>query len=178
MFLRKINAGLSLLATVLLIGHAGIFSAWMLSGKNNKPAEFVAWVLVGLMAIHVVLTILLAIGNRKTGAGKEGKAYVKLNISTYVQRVTGVLMLLLTGFHIASAGNDFQPQMLHAVLHPLFFAAALVHTAVSASKALITLDVGNTTIIKIVDVAMKALCAAALVASVAGLYICLFAGAA
>ena len=68
--------------------------------------------------------------------------------------------------------------MLHAVLHPLFFAAALAHVSVSTSKALITLGIGNAKAVKIVDTVMKILCPAIFAAAVIGFYICLFVGVA
>jgi hypothetical protein len=99
-----------------------------------------------------------------------------MNVSTIVQRITSVLMCLLLGLHIAGAANHFQPKMLHAVFHPLFFATALVHVAVSTSKALITLGVGSAKLVKCVDILVKGICAATLVAGVIGFYLCLFVG--
>ena len=68
--------------------------------------------------------------------------------------------------------------MLHAILHPLFFAIVLAHVAVSVSKAMITLGIGNAKVIKVVDVVMKVICIATFVAGIIGFYLCLFVGVA
>ena len=136
------------------------------------------FVLVGVTALHAALSIVLAALSDK-GAGKgKYKAYPKLNIPTLVQRMTGILMLLLLGLHIAGAANHFQPKLLHAILHPLFFAVALAHSSMSTSKALITLGIGTTKVIRRVDIAMRVLCLSTFVASVIGFYLCLFVGVA
>ena len=177
MKLRKINAGLSLLTTVLLMDHAIFFSGWMLSRcAIAKSAENLPWLLAGLTVLHAALSLLLAVLGRK--GAKKARSYPKQNIPTMVQRITGLLMLFLLGLHIAGAASHFQPKMLHALLHPLFFAAALAHVSVSASKSMITLGIGSAKIIKLVDTVMKCLCAATFVSGVIGFYLCLFLGVA
>lgn len=177
--IRKINAVCALITTVLLLDHATFFSIWMLSRCSiAKSGDVFPWVLVTVMAVHVILSIILVISTRKDAKNKKHKEYYKLNIETYVQRITGFLIILLIGLHIAGAANYYQPKMLHAVLHPLFFAAALAHVSVSAGRALITLGIGNARAIRIINVAIKALCCAIFVAGVIGFYICLFVGVA
>lgn len=179
MLLRKINATLSLLTTVLLLDHAIFLSVWMLSRCSIAKAEnFMPWVLAGLMAIHAIISIVLAILGHKGVEKRKCKEYPKLNVSTMIQRMSGIFMLLLLGLHIAGAANHFQPKILHAVLHPLFFAVALAHVAVSTSKALITLGIGNAKVVKIVDVIIKVLCVGTFIAGVIGFYLCLFVGVA
>ena len=87
-------------------------------------------------------------------------------------------MILLLILHIVGAINHFQPKILHAVLHPLFFAVVLSHVAVSGSKAMITLGIGSAKVVNATDVVIKVLCVATFVASVIGFYICLFVGVA
>ncbi len=95
-----------------------------------------------------------------------------------MQRVTGIGMLLLLGLHIAGAANHFQPKILHTIMHPLFFGVCSLHIAVSISKAMITLGIGNAKTVKIVDIIIKILCAIIWIASVIGFYRCLFLGVA
>lgn len=90
--------------------------------------------------------------------------------------MSGILMMIFIGIHIAGAKNHFQPKMLHAVVHPLFFGVVLAHVAVSTSKSLITLGIGSAKVIKIVDIAIKILCRATFIAGVIGFYLCLFLG--
>ena len=179
MILRKINAALSLATTVLLMNHAIFFSIWMLSRCSiEKSADFMPRILAVLMVIHAVLSVILLIKTHKGAEKNKGKKYAALNIGTVMQRITGVLIVLMMGLHMAGAANHFQPKMLHAVLHPLFFAAALAHIAVSADKALITLGIGSVGVICAVRIAMRVICGATLVAGVIGFYLCLFVGVA
>ena len=179
MILRKINAALSLFTTVLLMDHAIFLSVWMLSRCSiEKSADFMPRILAFLMMIHAILSIILLIKNRKGAEKNKHKKYSKLNTETYVQRITGVLIILLMGLHIAGAANHFQPKILHAILHPLFFAVALAHCAVSVDKAFVTLGIGSAKFIRAVNVAMKIICCVTLVAGVIGFYICLFVGVA
>ena len=179
MRLRKINAGLSLLTSVLFLDHAIFLSVWMLSRCSiEKSAENMPWVLAAVAAAHAALSILLAILGHKGAEKRKCKTYPKMNIPTYVQRASGILMILLIGLHIAGAANHFQPKMLHAILHPLFFAVSLAHIAVSTGKAMITLGIGNARAVKIIDLIMKILCVVIFAAAVIGFYLCLFVGVA
>ena len=179
MILRKINAVLSLFTTVLLMDHAIFLSVWMLSRCSiEKSADFMPRILVVMMVLHAILSIILLIKNRKCTEKNKHKKYSELNIETYVQRIAGVLIILMMGLHIAGASNHFQPKILHAILHPLFFAVALAHSAVSVDKAFVTLGIGSAKFIRAINVAMKIICCATFVAGVIGFYICLFVGVA
>lgn len=177
--LRKINAGLSLLTTVLLLDHAIFFSIWMLSRCTiEKSVDAMPWVLTALMGIHAVLSIPLVFLGRKGAEKRRYNQYFKMNIPTLVQRVSGIFMLLLLALHLVGSANHFQPKLLHAILHPIFFATALTHVSVSTSKALITLGIGNAKLVRVVDVVMTVICGVVLVAGVVGFYLCLFMGVA
>ena len=179
MTMRKINAALSLLTTFLLLNHAIFLSIWMLSRCSiSKSNTFMPWVLVGAMAIHAFISIGMAITSHIGAEKRKVKTYVKLNAPTIIQRVSGILMILLIGLHIAGAANYYRPKMLHAALHPLFFIVAMAHTAISTGKAMITLGIGNARIVKIVDIAVKVLCVLTVIASAIGFYLCLFVGVA
>lgn len=177
MILRKINALVSLLTTALLMKHAVFLSIWMLSrGSMAKADNGMPFVLAALMVIHALISIILGILVHKGTKKQACKSYPKMNIPTIVQRATGIMMIVLLGLHISGSANHFQPKMLHAVIHPLFFAAALAHTSISASKAMITLGIGNAKTVKVVDAVMKIICIATFAASVVGFYLCLFVG--
>ena len=90
-----------------------------------------------------------------------------MNVSTLVQRISGVLLIPFTALHIAGAVGFMQPpEIVHAILPPLFFALALAHAAVSTSKAFITLGIGNARFIKVADIVIKVICAATLITCV------------
>ena len=179
MILRKINAGLSLVTTVLFLNHAISLSIWMLYRCSiKKSAANMPIALMVVTTLHAVLSILLVILGRKGAEKRKCKSYPKMNSSNIMQRVTGIGMLLLLGLHIAGAANHFQPKILHTIMHPLFFGVCSMHIAVSVSKAMITLGIGNAKTVKIVDIIMKILCAVTWIASVIGFYRCLFLGVA
>ena len=178
MLLRKINAGVSLLTTFFLLGHAIFLSIWMLSRCSiEKSNNFIPWILLGLMVIHALISIELGVSAHKDIEKKKCKTYPKQNIVTVLQRMSGVAMILLIMLHIMGSANGFQPQILHAVLHPLFFGLALSHAAVSTSKAFVTLGIGNAKLVKVIDIVMGLLCGVTIIASILGFCLCLFMGA-
>ena len=175
MVLRKINAGLSLLSTILLMVHAMFHAAWMLSqGGIEKTTNILSWVLFGLMLLHAFISIDLVVSvYAETEERKHKyKHYPQMNGSTLIQRVSGMLLIVFTVLHVAGTmGYLTPPPVVHAILPPLFFTVALMHAAVSTSKALITLGIGNARLVKTVDIAMRAICIVTLVADVVGFYL-------
>lgn len=180
MTLRKINAGISLITTVLLMNHAIFNAVRMLSQSDvEKSGPPVAWILALFMMLHAILSIYMAIdahagvenGQAKAGTQKI-KSYPKMMIPTVIQRMSGVLLIVFSAFHIAGAGGAMKPPFLvHVILPPLFFTLAMAHVSVSVSKAFITLGIGNARVVKVVDVVTKVLCAATLLASLTGFYL-------
>lgn len=170
MLIRKINAGLSLLITFLLMDHAVFYSVWMLSrGSIEKSASFMPWILMGLTVIHAFIGIDLAVTGIMEAAKHKDKNYPKMNASTLVQRISGILLLLFVPLHVAGAAGFMHPPKIVQATVPLgFFTIALAHVAVSASKALITLGIGSAKFIKAVDIVVKIICAATLIAAITG----------
>ena len=173
MLQRKLNAVISLICTFLLMGHAIFHAAWMLSrGSIAKPVGFMSWILVGLMLAHAFISIDMGISAHMNAEKRPCKQYPKMNVATLFQRISGILMIIFAGLHIAgTVGFLHPPKIVHAILPPLFFAIALAHTAISTSKAFITLGIGNARLVKTVDIAMKVLCALTLIADIVGFYL-------
>ena len=123
MLLRKFNAGLSLLSTLLLLDHAIFLAVWMLSrGTIPKSADFLAWVLMGLTLLHALISIDLVVSAYVDSDNHKAKSYAKLNLATIIQRISGVLTMLFMGLHIAGATGLMQPpKLVHAIVPPLFF---------------------------------------------------------
>lgn len=178
MLSRKINAGLSLLTTFLLLDHALFNSIRMLSGGRVATSfNYAPWILTVLMAIHAFISIDLAISSHLNGEKCKCKNYPKMNAPTIVQRVSGVLLILFTALHIAGAAKYMvPPAVVHAILPPLFFAVALAHAAISTSKAFITLGIGSARFVKAADIVIKVICVLTLIAGVMGFYLYNFAG--
>ena len=173
MLMRKINAGLSLLTAVLLLDHAIFKTVRMISrGIIGKGGSFISWILFGLMLAHAVISIDLAISAHSEEETRKGKSYPKLNISTIIQRITGMVLIVFAGLHVAgAAGYMTPPPIVHAIVPAVFFTIALMHVAVSTSKAFITLGIGNAKFVKAADLVIKVICAATLIAALTGFYL-------
>ena len=173
MLLRKFNAVLSLLATLLLLDHSIFTSVWMLSrGSIQQSAPFAPRALMGVMVLHAFVSIDLAISAHMEGEKRKCKSYPKMNRATIVQRISGVLLLVFAALHVAGTTGALQPpHLVHTILPPIFFAIALAHTAVSVDKAFITLGIGNARFAKAVSIIIKVICAATLIAGVVGFYL-------
>lgn len=173
MILRKINAAVGLLSTVFLLIHAVIVAIWTLSrGRIAISAGFMPWILLGLVLIHALISIDLAISAHEDSENRKCKSYPKLNVPTMIQRISGIVLIVFTVLHVAGAAGFMQPpHLVHAILPPLFFGIALTHVAVSTSKAFITLGIGNARFVKTVDIVMKVICGVTLIADIAGFYL-------
>ena len=173
MLMRKINAGLSLLTAFLLLVHAIFNAVWMISrGTIEKSGTFMPWILFGLMLAHAFISIDLAISAHEGTEKRKCKSYPKLNVATVFQRISGVVLILFTALHVAgAAGFMTPPPIIHATVPAVFFTIALAHAAVSTSKAFITLGIGNAKLVKAVDIVVKVICAATLIAALTGFYL-------
>ena len=173
MSMRKINAVTSLLSTLLLLVHAITLAIWMLSrGTIVIDTGFMPWVLVGIMVTHALISIDLAISAHSETENHNFKSYPKENIPTIIQRISGIALILFTALHVAGAAGFMQPpQIVHAIVPPLFFAIALMHTGISTNKAFITLGIGNAKFIKTLGIVMKVICGTTLIADVVGFYL-------
>lgn len=173
MLLRKINAIISLLTALFLLDHAIFTSVWMLSnGSIEQSAPIVPWILVILVAAHAFISLCFAFSGHSKGENRKVKSYPKMNGATIFQRVSGILLIVFIALHVAGASGALQmPHIVHAILSPLFFSIALAHTAISTDKAFITLGIGNASAIKVVSIVVKLICAATLIAAIAGSYL-------
>lgn len=172
MLLRKINSVLSLLVTVLLLDHSIFNAVWMLSQGSIAKTTALSWVLFGTMLAHAVLCIIFGIQAHRGEAKQQSNAYAPVNLSVKIQRIGGLILIPLTVLHVLGTIGVIQPpQVIHAILPPLFFAVCLLHVAVSGSKAFITLGIGSAKLIKVVDIAVKALSAVIFIANVVGFYL-------
>lgn len=173
MLMRKINAIISLLATIFLLDHAIFISVWMISkGSVEQSAPVAPWILAGLVALHAFIGIYFAVSSHMDGEKRKVKSYPKMNRVTIFQRVSGILLIIFTVLHIAgAAGAMTPPHIVHTIFPPLFFTIALAHTAVSADKAFITLGIGNARFIKVLSIIIKVICTLTLIASIVGFYL-------
>ena len=173
MKLRKTNAIFSLISTILLLSHAISLAAWMLSqGSIPKAPSAIPRALTMFFLVHAIISIILMASSHKGAPKNKGNQYPKMNAATIVQRISGALLIVFTALHIVGArGITNTTPLVHAIVPPLFFALVMAHLAISASKAFITLGIGNAKFIKRADVAIKVICAVTLVADIIGFYL-------
>ena len=125
-----------------------------------------------MMMVHAIISIILGFLGHKGAEKRKCNGSSSMNAPTYFQRVSGILLIIFTVLHILGASGVMQPpQMVHVIVPPLFFTLSLAHVAVSASKALITLGIGNVKFVKAADVAVKLICCATLIVDLIGFYL-------
>ena len=174
MILRKINAILSLITTILLLGHAISIASWMLSRGKIIPfgGHALPRILMVAFVAHALVSIIIMILAHKREKKNKGKSYPKLNAPTMIQRISGVLLILFTFLHVAGAkGIITPPPFIHAVIPTVFFIMVMAHISISASKAFITLGIGNAKFIKRVDIGIKVICGITVIADIIGFYL-------
>ena len=172
---RKVNASLSLVCTFLILVHGAYDAVWMMMrGLVPNLPKPMAFILMSFVIVHTILSIVTAILGSEGKSETKGKFYAKENIKTLVQRVFGALMVLLLAPHILGMGNRLAPKNIHSIIHPIFFLAVYGHTAISTSKAFITLGIGNAKTIKVIDIVARILCILIFIASVVGLYLVMY----
>ena len=97
MILRKLNAWLSLVTTILFLDHAIFHAIWMLSrGSVVKNVNCVSLVMFMLMIIHAFISILLAFLGHKGAEKRKCNGYPNMNRATYIQRASGMLLIIFT----------------------------------------------------------------------------------
>jgi large-conductance mechanosensitive channel len=173
---RKVNAVISLICSCLILIHGSYDALWMmLRGKITTLPKFLPLALIIFVVIHIILSIVTAILGSGGKKNPNSKMYKKENIKTMIQRVFGLLIIILLPPHIIGMGNHLVPKVLHSIIHPLFFLVVYAHTAISFSKAFITLGIGNAKFIKIVDRLITILCMFIFIASIIGVYLVMYA---
>ena len=147
MKIKKINAAAALLTAVLLIIHVLYCCYEMLALYYNETLKMITalpfMIMTCLHAIMGMLSVFLL------SDGTRADLYPKLNRATIIQRTTAALIFPLLFLHIktyeilknlSEQGDSF---MIYAVMaiQILFYAVVMTHTAVSISRALVTLGV-------------------------------------
>lgn len=141
MNIKKWNARLSLLTVVLFLIHEGYqLYAYTAMYYNPVLSKVTGYALTGAMALHVILSMMSVFILHDA----KKVTYKKLNIKTVLQRVSGVLIVLLLPLHIFSFGILKSSvggigYILTEIAQILFYAALLCHIALSFSNSLVTL---------------------------------------
>lgn len=148
MKIKKANAVLGLVTAVLLLVHMSIMSYSLFTGwYNYAVCKMSARMVCTFFILHILVTLVVFFfcheGSRITCK--------KQNFSVIMQRIEGLLMLLLIHSHVNAYSHMATGQTLTAgqsvricVMEVLFFTAVTFHTTHSISNALITLGAVQT----------------------------------
>ena len=145
MKLKKINAALSLLTTLTLFVHIGFTTyAFLTFFYNETLKNIFSYPFMVFTCLHAILGMCIVLFFND---GSKLADYPKQNVETIVQRITGFLMLPLLILHLntfkllqscAADGKWFLFGLL-IFSQVVFYVDVFAHTAVSFSRAFITL---------------------------------------
>jgi succinate dehydrogenase/fumarate reductase cytochrome b subunit len=90
---------MGLVGLLLLHGIAGGFQLMGLIPGGSTLLEGLAWIMLALLAVHIVLGVVLAVKTLRTSA-KAGVAYKKENALFWVRRLSGFALALLLLLHL------------------------------------------------------------------------------
>ena len=145
MRIKKINAVLALLTTLALIIHIGYNIFAFLTFYYNPVLKTVTTTpMIVLCCAHGICGMCSVF---LLGDGTRLDVYQKENRKTIMQRISAALIFPLLILHLKtfgllqdlSAAGNWVPFYLILIVQVLFFGVIILHTAVSFSKALITL---------------------------------------
>ena len=139
--IKKLNAGISLLVTGLLLLHALYQAVSYLVFYYNPFLSKLFGILISVFfAVHAVISLGCVFFLHDS----KSIAYKKLNMRTFFQRLSALVMIFLLPLHIysftllgAAAGTRFY--VLIEAAQVLFFAALFLHVALSFTNALVSL---------------------------------------
>lgn len=163
MNVKKLNARLSLLTIFFLLIHEGYQLYAFITFYYNPALSMASGISVAVcLVLHVILSVISVISLHDS----KTVVYKRLNIRTVIQRISGVLLLVLLPLHIftmpllkLSVGGA--GYVLTEAVGIIFYAAVSCHAALSFSNALITLgllsDIKKKRVIDIVALVFFAL---------------------
>lgn len=162
---KKINAVLGISIIVIFLVHI-IYEivAYLTFYYNPAVTKIIAYTALGAVALHILMSIYIVAFAHDKGKGMK---YPALNARTLIQRITAVLMTVLVIFHMntfkllsMNAKTNMPAFVLVLAVQIIFYASVLLHVAVSAGNALITLGLvtsGKTR--KKIDIVVWIICA-------------------
>ncbi len=89
--MRRLNLFLVVGMLVTFLAHA-VMGALQLSGANTNTLKPLAWVCVGLMAAHIVVSAVLTV-QTLYACKKSGTGYFRNNRMFWAKRITGLTIL-------------------------------------------------------------------------------------
>jgi succinate dehydrogenase/fumarate reductase cytochrome b subunit len=127
----------------------GVMGSFMLLGVGSIAGKILAWIGVGIIAVHTVLGVLLTVDTLKQSKN-NGKLYLKENALFWTRRASGLAILIMVFFHIGLFGKvmdgqyilfEFTPAKL--IVQLLLIAALFVHVFANIRPLFISLGIIN-----------------------------------
>lgn len=149
MGLKKVNAVLSWLLSLSLLGHLLTMSYSFLTGwYNYSLCKNLAYLTAGLVTVHVIISVVLIFFFHD---GSRISYYGKRNLPTIFQRVTALVIVVILHMHVKAFGFivagiklGFWTKIGIFVTETIFFGAIFLHLAVSFSKSMISVGILRT----------------------------------
>lgn len=171
--MKKINSVISLLIILTITGHIVTTMVYLLTGfRIEILSNIFARGTYGLVLGHILLSVGMLIfkHDAKPVPGK----YTRLTLRVWIQRGSGLFMLILLHAHISQMVKvlnakpiDEPGKVVFLLINILFFATIFTHVAVSFSRAFVSLGIiTDDQIINKIDVATYIVCAVGFVATV------------
>ena len=143
--MRKFNAVLTAVIMVLFLLHA-ILGGFQLIGVGATALKTIAWISVGLIAIHVILGTKMTIDSLRVWK-KTGVGYFKENKIFWARRISGFAVMILLVFHLtafSSGGAIYRLQWFttfRLVTQLLLVVSIAVHVITNVRPMLISFGV-------------------------------------
>ena len=144
--MRKWNTILSVLMLLIFMIH-GIMGSFMLNGVGSSAGKILAWIGVGILAVHTVMGTVLTVQSLRA-AKQSGKMYLKQNAIFWARRASGMAILILLFFHIGLFGKVqngtyilFPFTTVKMVTQLLFVAAIFIHVFINIRPLLVSLGI-------------------------------------
>ena len=150
MNLRKLNMFVVILMLLVFLDHA-IFGSIRMAGGNANVVKTEAWIGVGLVVVHVIITSIMGAETLKARR-LSGVGYFKDNALFWTRRISGFVILIPLVMHLmifTPANSDvyrLQVFTTGRLISQIFLVAALaLHILTNVKPALITLGVRKDT---------------------------------
>ncbi|MDR1640765.1 MAG: pilus assembly protein PilX [Clostridiales bacterium] len=101
--MRKLNAIISAAIVVIFLIH-GVMGGFMLLGIGKGAGQPLAWLGVGLIAVHTVLGAVFSL--KSIRASKAGGWRFRQNALFWARRASGICILVFAFFHIDLFGHE------------------------------------------------------------------------
>ncbi|MBR0308374.1 MAG: hypothetical protein IJH92_05735 [Mogibacterium sp.] len=140
MKLKKTNATLGIISTLILLAHAGYqMTAYVLFIYAPMVTKVLAWGCAAAISAHAVIGMCIVMFAHDGSAALE---YPMANIRTILQRASAIGIMVLLVLHVKSFDilkSGTPGLILVEIIVILFYACVFTHIATSLTNAFVTL---------------------------------------